>query len=473
MSDRGVKNKYNLTDKNQEALKVLKHQSNTLSEMNGQLEQTNTELDTAIKESELLLSGLGIDFSSAKNNTNGLNLDSKESFKVYKRMELRPWSEILMEAERSVDSDVDFTDILTNEEIQQVENKLGKLRGDFKQIHRLDAGDWSICGVAGILAAIIDIFLVQMPKHPGMLGSKGHEGGPLSNFIKEKIQGSLSQQEITDLEKRNWVPYDAAHSSNLDHKVDGLGPRTHRFHSLGHDPFLGFLFGTMDILKGRFTAVDKTGKLIVQTVDTTGKDIVGMNLFESLARVFGHMKSDIATPAGLPAPLMPLLQFLQIGSFGKGEYTIGEVSRIMYRQGYDFSHFLAMSIPVLLIEVIVRISYFAKRMMEGHSFMDSLPFDTPGNKKPKLQTMLFSAHLVATAANAGKVAVTQNPLSISYPQWTAFFKYGFQQLKWAAFEKEKQMFNHVQKELDQEWNEIDTLLTETWNQVSEKKIILI
>ena len=294
----------------------------------------------------------------------------------------------------------------------------------------------------------------------------------LSNFIKDKIQESLSPQEISALEKRNWVPYDSANSSGLNQTVEGLGARTHRYQSLGHDPLLGFIFGTMDILKGQFTAIDKHGKLIVQAVNVSGRDTVGMSIFEALARVFGHMKSDIATSAGLPAPLMPLLQFLQVGSIGKGGYTIGEVSRIMYRQGYDFSHFIAMSIPVLLIEVIVRISYFAKRMSEGHSFMDSLPFDTPGNKKPKLQTMLFSAHLMAAAANAGKVAVSQNPLSISYPQWMAFFKYGFHQLKWVAFEKEQNMFDHVHKKIDQEWSDIDHLLNDTWNQVSGKEIIL-
>jgi hypothetical protein len=449
-----------------QTLKVLKHQADGLTEMRDKISAMDVQTDASIKESERLLTELGIDINVSQEGTN------ERKFTVHEKMDLRSWDEILSEAEVAVDDNISFSDILTPEEIDAVEKRLGALRADFKSIHKLDKVDWAICGVAGLLASIVDIFLVQMPKHPGMLGSKGHSGGPLSNFIKEKIQGSLSPQEIADLERRNWVPYDAAHSAGLGQKVAGLGTRTHRFQSLGHDPLLGFIFGTMDILKGQFTAIDKYGKLIVQAVDVAGKDTVGMNLFESLARVFGHMKSDIATPAGLPAPLMPLLQFLQVGSIGKSGYTIGEVSRIMYRQGYDFSHFLAMSVPVLLIEVIVRISYFAKRMMEGHSFMDSLPFDTPGNKKPKLQTMLFSAHIMATAANAGKVAVTQNPLSINYPQWLAFFKYGFHQLKWVAYDKEKQMFNHVQQNIDQDWTDIDKMLNTTWNQVNGKEIIL-
>ncbi|WP_260357209.1 hypothetical protein [Peribacillus frigoritolerans] len=47
----------------------------------------------------------------------------------------------------------------------------------------------------------------------------------------------------------------------------------------------------------------------------------------------------------------------------------------------------------------------AKSMYEGRGFKNSIPFNRPGSRKSKLQTMLFSAHLIATAANVGKVAV--------------------------------------------------------------------
>lgn len=178
-----------------------------------------------------------------------------------------------------------------------------------------------------------------------------------------------------------------------------IGPAVHRFHSLGHDPILGFIVGVIDILRGTFTAIDRNGRLILQSVAITDPAILTMNLFEAVGRVFGHLLSDVATPAGLPVPLMPLLQFLQFGEIGAHGHTIGEVSRIMYRSHYDFRHFLAMSISPLLIEIIVRLSYFAKRRCEGYGLMQSIPFEFPlDDHKPKLRTMLFNAHLVSTAA---------------------------------------------------------------------------
>ena len=121
---------------------------------------------------------------------------------------------------------------------------------------------------------------------------------------------------------------------------------------------------------------------------------------------------------------MPLFQFLQFGSFGKHGYTVGEISCIMYRSHYDFRHFLAMSVAPLMIEIIVRLCYCAKRLSEGYSITDAMPFELSlAEHKPKLRTMLFGAHLVSTAANAGKVALLQNPLAINYSQWMAFFGY--------------------------------------------------
>ena len=115
-------------------------------------------------------------------------------------------------------------------------------------MHRLDAVDWSICGVSGILAALVEIFLIQMPRHPGFFGSKSAEGGPLANLIKEKVNATWTPGTNRQLEFENWTPYDAATSSNLSQPVEGLGPTTHRFQSLGHDPILGRVFGVKDIL---------------------------------------------------------------------------------------------------------------------------------------------------------------------------------------------------------------------------------
>lgn len=458
--------KYNrLTEHEQHIANVLKYQSQQLHEIDNRLDDSQKSIDSSILESEAILKKYGKKVNQA-NFTKPQRHNSSSS-------ELRSWDKIVAEAETKIDSPALITDLLAPDEIQLVEQKIYLLRGEFNEVYKLDKIDWAICGIAGILAALVDIFLIQMPAHPGFLGGKVSDGGPLANWIKEKINNTLSPEEIRQLEKENWVPYDPSTSKGLFSKIEGLGPTTHRYQSLGHDPILGFIFGVKDILHQTFTAIDKNGNLIIQGVDIKDSSIIGMNLFEALGRVLGHLQSDIATPSGLPVPLMPLFQFLQFGNIGKSGYTIGEISRIMYRSGYDFRHFLAMSISPLLIEVIVRLGYFAKRMSENNSFLDSIPFDLPmSERKPKLKTMLFSAHLVATAANAGKVTITQNPLMINYSQWIAFFRYLIPQLKWVLVDKENKRFQYLQSRINQDWQDIDRALEETWNIVNTSPIEL-
>jgi hypothetical protein len=306
-----------------------------------------------------------------------------------------------------------------------------------------------------------------------------HSDASPSRFLRQQVGGRRPACELDQgegewqLELENWTPYDAATSKNLSQRVDGLGPTTHRFQSLGHDPILGWVIGVKDILAGTLSAIDKNGKWVVQAVDSNDAAVKTMGLFEAIGRQFGHLGSDITTPAGLPVPLMPLLQMCQFGKFGRGEHTIGDVARIMYRSGYDFRHFLSMSISPLLIEILVRLGYFAKRVYEGNLLVDAVPFEIPlGGPKPKLRTMLFTAHLIASAANAGKVAIGQNPLMINYPQWVALFRYLVPQLKWVLLDKEAERHRFVQSALGERWNEVYGQFNATWGMFGGAPVML-
>lgn len=455
---------YRPTPHDQEKIQVLTYQAATLRETKDKIEQILAVQDDTICQAEAILAEFGINPSQPEKNVSLVNKHE---------LELRPWSRIVAEAEQQIDTPALFADILLPEEIKQAEQNIALLREDFNSLHRFDKIDLAICGVAGILAALIDIFLVQMPKHPGFLGGEAAEGGPLANWLRQKVNSTLSPEEIKRLESEFWVPYDPSSSINLQQKVAGLGPSTHRFQSLGHDPLLGFLLGVKDILRGTFTAIDKTGRLIIQPVSIQDSTLLTMNLFDAIGRVFGHLQSDVATAAGLPVPLMPLFQFLHFGEIGKHGYTVGEMSRIMYRNHYDFRHFLAMSVSPLLIEMMVRLCYFAKRRYEGYSVADAVPFALSGNAdKPKLQTMLFCAHLIATAANTGKIAISQNPLTINYTQWLAFFRYAVPQTKWVLFDKENERLRFVQEMLDHDWRVLDNALQVTWRKIVGAPILL-
>ena len=72
-------------------------------------------------------------------------------------------------------------------------------------------------------------------------------------------------------------------------------------------------------------------------------------------------------------------------------------------------------------------------------------------KPKKLATMLFIGQAGATAVNAGKVYFKKNPMAINYPQWIAFAKYSYSQVKWMILEKpglrEKYVSGHLYEDL--------------------------
>lgn len=376
---------------------------------------------------------------------------------------LRPWAELVAQAQASAPERIAISDLLTEGEISSVSDQHHALDRQFAELHQLDTFDWAICGVAGVLAALVDIFLVQVPRHPGFLGGQASEGGWLSNVVKERVGRVLPEERIRELEQAYRVSYDAATSHDLSTAVPGLGPGTHRFQSLGHDPILGWIFGVRDLLRGEFTAIGKDGRLIVQatTEPFMAGELLSVRVFEALRVVAGHLLSDLGTPRGLPAPLTPLLLFLQHGTIGKQQYTVGEMSRQMYRMGYDFRHFLASSVHVLIVEAVVRIAYFAKALSEGRSLAEAIPVAST----PKLRTQLFTAHLVAAATNAGKVYVMQNPLAVNWPQWLAFFRYLIPQAHWLLVGAERERALHIDAHLGRAWEELDAQNARLWKAV--------
>ena len=271
--------------------------------------------------------------------------------------------------------------------------------------------------------------------------------------------------------KVSKVPYDAQDNRHTTIRVEGLSACYHRLLQLGHDPLLGFIFGVADILTGKMTTIDKTGKIVSQVMENYA-DRTESDIFAALAKQVIHFKSDITTSMGLPVPLMSLFNLLQFGSIGEEEQTIAEIVQGMYYEGYDFIHFCSMSIPAMLVEVIVRLGYAVKRIKEGHSVKDSIPISLDREKHPKLATMLFIAHAGATAANAGKVYFTQNPVAINYPQWIAFSKYSYSQLKWVLLEKPALRDAYVRGKINDELDAVLAEADETFDRFAEEYIVV-
>ena len=427
--------KYNYSDFEKQMNTVLAHQSKELASIRF---PSSESLDESIASSEALLKQLGYKVEKPA-------VSSVESER--KVMVIPTWESLCLEAERHVGTGCALEDLFTEEELRSNSIAIKDLNAEYAELHRLDSIDIAISSFAALTSAAIDLLLIGIPQK----GPEGLTAGTLANYVRDYFEKKFPAEEMEKLanSKESKVSFDAQDNRHTKEYVQGLSAYYHRLLSLGHDPLLGFVVGVFDILTGRMTTIDKTGKIVSQVMENYA-DRKESDIFAALAKQIIHFKSDITTSMGLPAPLMGLFNLLQFGSIGEEEQTIAEIVQGMYYEGYDFIHFCSLSIPVMITEVIVRLGYAIKRIKEGHSIKDSIPVSLNREKHPKLATMLFISHAGATAVNAGKIYFTKNPLAINYPQWLAFAKYSYSQLKWAVINKPEAKNAYVMGKINEE-----------------------
>ena len=442
----------------QEINNVLVHHDMMLKEIQEKRKQAS-QFDTSAAEK--ILKSRGYDLPQRKDSVAPLN---KRRVVV-----VRPWNEILEEADKFVVGECEIESIFTEEELQQNKEAVRLMNEEFNQIHHLDKVDVAIGALAGMVGAAVDILMVGIPEKT----PEGLKAGPLSNYIRDYFDRKFPEEEMQKLanSKESKVPFDAQDNRHTTIRVEGLSAYYHRLLQLGHDPVLGFVFGVADILTGRMTTIDKTGKVVSQVMENYA-DRKETEIFRALAKQIAHFKSDVTTSMGLPAPFMSMFNLLQFGNIGEYDQTIAEIVQGMYYEGYDFIHFCSMSIPTMLVEVIVRMGYAFKRINEGHAIKDSIPVSLNREKHPKLATMLFLGHSAATAVNAGKVAFTENPMAINYAQWIAFTKYSYSQLKWAVMKKPAMRDAYVIGKIYEEMNVVFAEVDNTFEEYTRDKIVI-
>lgn len=439
--------------------KVIKMHDDDLQSLQKTVTGNIDTVDTNIAETETLLAELNYDILKVvkrpdvviSNNIGSIALDK--------------WDALASRAESRYPETVSIEDVFTKEELSDNHEFMMKLYDQFKALNKLDKWDYAIAGIVGTIAALMDFFLVTK------VNLKGGTVKPctLKSGVEKLWDKVLPPDKVGLLEAKYKVPFDiSTNTSKISQEVLGLNPKTHRFQSLGHDPILGFVFGVKDLLNGELTAIDGNGRLIIQNV--SGAKV--KNFIEAVITEFGHLLSDVnaQSPTGMklsvPAPLTPLLQMIQVGSitYNGRAYTIGDLSKRMYNDGYNFNHFIGMSLPVALIHIVIHI-YMASRKMLSENY---------SRTKHKSDILLFVANSILCAENAGKIIVTENPFAINYVSWIDTAKYAVRTLKYVLVDYHFEQIDYIQKIIDQEFASTYESVENTWNRVcGDKQVVYL
>ena len=361
-------------------------------------------------------------------------------------------------AERnSLDLNRSLTSLLSREDIAAI-NK--RLEDDFTYKNaKCDKYDYMIAGTAGVIGAIIDIFFVGAPgegaltkmadsavdtsvqQFAKLFGWKGPKEGKdptksaigfLENFSKIKVDPKTGEKiKIT-----HKINYDHRHGGDVGGRFP-MSTKNHHIKSLGHSPDLVGLFFS---ILGQFTNTAyfvNDGKLISisSEFELRGGNFVA-KVFSGFVNWLWHLFSDVAGSSGaagrgsgIPIPFFGLLQFINVGEFGQYRQTFGKVCVQVFEQGYDFRHGLAMSIPVMVTELMIRIVFFIKQHFYHKK---TLQESIPNGSIPELRRMLLVGHGTLCIFDAGDAALRSGGNMVKFLLRTniiAWARFGFLALK--------------------------------------------
>lgn len=267
-----------------------------------------------------------------------------------------------------------------------------------------DRYDYMIAGTCGVIGGLIDVFFVGTPltgpltkvaddvtdgavrKIAGLFGWKGPKEG-----------GDATASAIGFLERQFKVNYDHRHGGDVDHAFR-MSTVNHHIKSLGHSPDLvGLFFSILDQFQSTAHFVDG-GQLI--SVDTETFELKGSTfvakVFSGFVNWLGHLCSDMAGSSGaqargsgIPIPFYSLLQFVQVGEFGQHRQAFSAIAVQVFEEGYDMRHGMAMAVPVVVTELLMRLMWVVKRRFHhGHAWKDCVP----SASQPELRRMLLVGH---------------------------------------------------------------------------------
>ena len=317
-----------------------------------------------------------------------------------------------------------------------------------------DKYDYMIAGTCGLIGGLVDILFVGLPGE-----------GPLSKLADDATDGLVEKfarlngwkgprnpehstaSAIGFLEGKFKVNYDQRHGADVDGAFK-MSTKNHHLKSLGHSPDLVGLFFS---LLNQFTSTASfvaDGKLI--TIDSASFELKGTNfvakVFAGFVNWLGHLFSDMAGSSGtessggrgsgIPIPFYSLLQFINVGEFGQHRQTFATVAVRVFEQGYDMRHGIALSIPVLVTELLTRMMWSVK---QAYYHDRPLLQCIPTGANPELRRMLMVAHgslCLVDAADAGIRSggeIVQFMLRSNLVAWARFGTLALKEMKaWYA-----------------------------------------
>ena len=219
------------------------------------------------------------------------------------------------------------------------------------------------------------------------------------------------------------VPYDATEGTQnivikgVSDKGRNLNGRNHHVATLGHDPILGYIFGTINILTrtitfNTFPPVTNTvhihagtknkqyvgsqisfAEVLQKTIETSSEDI--MRIPAAIIRQAIHIQSDEQSKQGLAIPFIPPDKAQQLLKYGWSSYELKRLTQFLAKNAATISVQAMLS---MLINVVIETLYKLPYGMEEKSELVEV----------KSRKIIMYSNTIASTSNVIYTAMTRN-----------------------------------------------------------------
>ena len=401
-------------------------------------------------------------------------VENSKDRKLKNRPQFMSWEDIVAQANLHEPEPVFLEDIMTESEIQAAFDELDEINKQFSRktsiVNKVDLSFLAIATALQVAKSLIFPYIAEKFDYGNSFDPserKSHNDKSIKEAQKE-ANDKFRDENISKHKKGRWinilyqtVPYDITKGSNA--LGINMGGRYHRMYTLGHDPILGWVFGTMNILTDcitfnnlvthRVSRVDPItgvqkmvitpeqvfiGKMVKESYDEVRADF--FNLPAALFAQAQHLKSDEYTKLGLPVPFLS---------------TINEnFASKLYSENYDA---LCFTRDVKIVGASFAVSKIFDIIISlVHGFFRKEDEDKDLYEVRTRKILLISNSIASTSTIINAV-VTENPKNLDIGSLLNTVTHLFSDVRFIARIKREFIENEISDRLQKEIAEIDSL----------------
>lgn len=459
------------TENDLQLCKVMKLNQDHSMQLLSNLKQENAGTQNTIDSSEQLLQKLG--YQTAKINQEKTSPAPMEYSCQSHPPILSEWEDLVRQADESYSYEVYLNDLFTQEELSHAMVMLDAIHSEFSlRTSITNQTDLSFLSIAIALQLTKTIFFsfisdkLQYGKSFNPSTRYKHDDKDIKDAEKalkvkyaSKIDEKYNNMYWSTILTRS-VPYDTISGSKileLGGDGKGMSGKNHRLLTLGHDPILGWIFGTLNILVDAITMsnfstyrVTRVPKIIItpETIPIPmlmeeGYAIAAahhLNLPTAVFMQAVHLKSDEYTKIGLPVPMLTSFNPELASSICQMNYDALCFARDTKIVGTSF---LVSALIDAIISQVHSLYYCEDESYELFQV--------------RTRKILLVSNSIAAGSNLLLTGLTQNPKHLDIGTLLATTSHLFRDSRFILKIKDEFIQNAIDVELQEQLDELDRL----------------